>query len=629
MLPLSDSGNAPLLDLFADPRLPSPTAVAVSLGRLCAAEQPRMSDVVSVLKADPTLCGRLIRLVNLARSGLARPVTSVPESVNLLGFNALSRLALGVSLIEANRRGVSHRFDFEAFWSRSLATGVAALVLARRLRRGDAEEFFTLGLLAGIGQLALACVHPDEFDNVLEVSGSDEPSAWLELERQVLLTDHQQVGATMLLRWGMPTWQVEAVRALGSPPARLEPGARPAPRNLLDTALSLSRILVARPEAAPDALVAALRSLPPVGLGEADLEPLLTETIPSWEDLSQVMDLPVEHRPELPSAWSEAAQTRFTPGAALPVLLVGTGTTATGVLVRMLAQLDCVVVAVDAEAAIPLALAHPDALLIGDWEVVGREGGIWLKTLRALAGGQTRQVIALGPSDGSPLALAALQAGADAVLDWPCHSTLLTSRITAARRLQAQRAEEREAHQDTREALGTLALTARRMEHAANTDALTGLPNRQAALERLRQAVTQARASGESLACALIDVDHFKRVNDSFGHHVGDRVLMKVASTLRDVVGGAALVTRYGGEEFLIVPIPGHGPIDRSLAERLVNAIAGLVIELEDRTLEVTISLGLAALPVEDLTAVALIDAADQALYAAKGAGRNRVNTRT
>lgn len=147
-------------------------------------------------------------------------------------------------------------------------------------------------------------------------------------------------------------------------------------------------------------------------------------------------------------------------------------------------------------------------------------------------------------------------------------------------------------------------------------DPLTGLANRRA----LADALEQALAGTAALCVALADIDHFKAVNDTHGHAVGDEVLVRVASSLRVANGEAGLLARYGGEEFALV-LPG---MDLDAARRHCEALRRAVA-LASTSLPVTISIGVAARqPGEDKAA--LLQRADEALYAAKRAGRNRVH---
>lgn len=157
----------------------------------------------------------------------------------------------------------------------------------------------------------------------------------------------------------------------------------------------------------------------------------------------------------------------------------------------------------------------------------------------------------------------------------------------------------------------------------ARTDGLTGLANRRAFDRELEQMLAAFRKGGRSFVLALIDIDHFKAVNDTHGHQAGDRVLQHVAAMLRAELDETAMVARFGGEEFAILS---HGPL-REFAGRMNDLRRKLScerIDCGDAVLEVTVSVGLSE-PRDDLVVAPLIRRADEALYAAKKIGRNRV----
>ena len=162
-------------------------------------------------------------------------------------------------------------------------------------------------------------------------------------------------------------------------------------------------------------------------------------------------------------------------------------------------------------------------------------------------------------------------------------------------------------------------------ERLAVTDGLTGLYNRRFVEEMLRLETARAQRTGERLGLIVVDVDHFKSVNDAHGHQAGDEVLQAIAERLVSAVRRPDVVGRYGGEEFVVI-LPGAGPeVLLELAERCRRAVAGHAFPLRDGApLPITVSLGVAGLPEHAITARELVRTADRALYLAKAAGRNR-----
>lgn len=159
-------------------------------------------------------------------------------------------------------------------------------------------------------------------------------------------------------------------------------------------------------------------------------------------------------------------------------------------------------------------------------------------------------------------------------------------------------------------------------------DPLTQFHNRRSMMEILEREIDRCKRKDSPLSIAMFDIDHFKLVNDEFGHQAGDSVLISLAESTRSRLRSYDLVARYGGEEFVMIlpDTPHEGAI--LVAERLRTRIEKLEFKGEIANLRVTISLGVASFPSEDVTSVdSLIRAADAALYRAKRGGRNRVES--
>jgi diguanylate cyclase (GGDEF)-like protein len=172
----------------------------------------------------------------------------------------------------------------------------------------------------------------------------------------------------------------------------------------------------------------------------------------------------------------------------------------------------------------------------------------------------------------------------------------------------------------------TVSLSARSetLEHAALTDALTGMQNRRYFDDALREYIGEFKRIGRPVGLMILDLDHFKQVNDTHGHDVGDDVLKAVAKCLKDMTRYHDVVARLGGEEFAVVtPNMDAEPLAR-FAERIRNAVAGMAVMSGNVRLRITTSVGLAVWdgkePAEDF-----YRRADRQLYEAKRMGRNRV----
>ena len=162
------------------------------------------------------------------------------------------------------------------------------------------------------------------------------------------------------------------------------------------------------------------------------------------------------------------------------------------------------------------------------------------------------------------------------------------------------------------------------LKFLATRDPLTGCLNRRAAFERFQNVLEEVSESGSPLSCIMIDIDHFKKINDRYGHTAGDKVIKFVAKSLREAARVEDIVARYGGEEFCLI-LPGIDVDDASLfAERLRETIYNDFRTKFSSKRELTVSLGIAGYKHGEESAMELLNRSDQALYAAKAHGRNR-----
>ena len=181
---------------------------------------------------------------------------------------------------------------------------------------------------------------------------------------------------------------------------------------------------------------------------------------------------------------------------------------------------------------------------------------------------------------------------------------------------------EAKIHERTHE----LAAANARLAQLAVTDGLTGLYNPRYFHERLATEVERSQRSGLALSLLMLDVDHFKQFNDTFGHPAGDEVLRQLARVLADVRRDGDVIARYGGEEFAVILIDTTKSTATEVAEQIRERVfANDFSEAAQRAGRIGVSIGVATLLDDGGDAEALVRAADTALYAAKRAGRNRV----
>jgi diguanylate cyclase (GGDEF)-like protein len=257
---------------------------------------------------------------------------------------------------------------------------------------------------------------------------------------------------------------------------------------------------------------------------------------------------------------------------------------------------------------------HAPQMAILDWMMPGMDGIEMCRRIRGLQLDPYRYVLLLTAKDDKHDVVQGLEAGADDYLTKPFNVDELHARVRAGKRILELQKELIQARESLR--------------FEALHDHLTGLWNRGAVLNLLQREEQRRQRSGDALGVIMVDVDHFKAINDSHGHLVGDVVLTEVAKRLTASVRGYDSVGRYGGEEFLII-VPGCNPQGLIIsAERLRGVIAETPINSASGPIPVTISVGLVSVgpgnlkPVEH---IALVQAADSALYRAKAKGRNRV----
>ncbi|MCH9638298.1 MAG: diguanylate cyclase [Betaproteobacteria bacterium] len=265
----------------------------------------------------------------------------------------------------------------------------------------------------------------------------------------------------------------------------------------------------------------------------------------------------------------------------------------------------------DGEAAWKVLLGEdPPQLLLLDWEMPLVDGLELCHRIRQLDTQDHPYIILLTSRNESADIVEGLQAGSNDYIAKPFENTVLHARIEVGCRMLKLQAELKQIRDN--------------LAFLANHDGLTGLMNRRAVMQALEKEIYRTQRTQEILYIALCDIDHFKQVNDTYGHLVGDAVLKEVANRMTAVLRPYDHIGRYGGEEFLIVLNTCSDQIFNTF-ERLRLAIAETQFEVEHLNLNITMSFGISILlpTAEKRDAVSLIASADKSLYKAKEIGRN------
>lgn len=272
-----------------------------------------------------------------------------------------------------------------------------------------------------------------------------------------------------------------------------------------------------------------------------------------------------------------------------------------------------VVEAADGNEAMKI-LQSDDApnLAILDWMMPGVCGPDICREIRGQDRPRYTYILLLTSKDDKDDLVEGMKSGADDYIVKPVNVHELNVRLRAGRRIV-------ELHEE-------LIATREELRFQATRDFLTGIWNRAVITEKLNEEVQRAARRSENLGVIMCDIDHFKKVNDTYGHPAGDAVLVTVTERMQECLRAYDSLGRYGGEEFLIVTPDVELDGAMVVAERIRQSIVGTPIEAAGESLQITLSLGATVCSTTPETRPdELIEAADKALYRAKEGGRNRV----
>ncbi|MFA5370374.1 MAG: diguanylate cyclase [Sideroxydans sp.] len=617
-------------------QLPTPKGVALQVIELSQQDGVSNHDLVRLIGVDPALSQRVVKAANALLGHVSRPVVTIHDAVTVLGLRALRQLVLGIALIADYRHGPCVNFDYIRFWQHSLLTALAARQLAQQAKLMAPEEVFVLGLLGQIGQLALATVYPQAFCDMLRQHETEDRLR--EMEHAQFGFDHTEITAALLEDMRFPVlFQVLARNYRTPQTSGMAEGTREwRLLHTLNLAGLLADVWLAGNDTRSCPVAAAQCAAAGLAIEESELLKLAASCAHEAQEWSELLGIGRLHLPEL-SLLFAAQETPIATGDTLPyapgvhdykmrVLVVEDDSAIRNLLEQWLSAAGHrVSVAEDGMAALKMAELHLPQVVLTDWHMPRMDGIALSRELRRLPRHRDTYLIAVTTETTPDKLVEAFDAGVDDYLLKPLVPKLFFARLCAAQRvvqLQEELAFERE--QLVRFS-NELSAANERLQQQALTDALTDLPNRRFAMERLAQEWALARRGDRALSCMMLDIDHFKSINDRFGHQLGDVALQQVADILRKTARVQDVVCRYGGEEFLVICPDSGMEAAYQAAERMRIAVESLRVPVAGgHYLPLTISIGVAQKERAMNEINELVNRADGSLYAAKTQGRNR-----
>ncbi|MCH8148107.1 MAG: HDOD domain-containing protein, partial [Planctomycetes bacterium] len=362
--------NAVYKEIKSAGKLPSPSGVALELMRLVEDEASKPAQIVATVESDPALAARVIKLVNSPLYGASRTIGSVSMAVKLLGRHSVKNLALGMSLLAAHRDGASKAFNFERFWSESVARAVAARGLAKQLGGCAPDEAFTVALLCKIGHLALATAFPKAYDDLLGKMQDRPLPALLQAERETFQIDHNDLTAAMMADWRLADVFCEFVRIQDAiDDIGLKDDSRAAKIARTQRLAGAMATVLVKPKVFREDLAGLLRTADTFGLDANHFTETFDAVKEAWRNLGSVLSVQTHEAPSLQEAHTRASRTQQR------ILVVDDDPTALHLLSKYLIEAGYeVLTATNGVEALRIVHAERCSLVITDWMMPEMDG---------------------------------------------------------------------------------------------------------------------------------------------------------------------------------------------------------------------------------------------------------------
>ncbi len=431
-------------------RLPVPHGPAADLVRYRASGGDSLTTIVQAVGSVPSLARFLIRVANLDRPDSA--VITLEDACQHLGAGACVRAAIAHSLIDQYRDGPCKCFEYEPFWSRSLATGLAACRLAEREESLESIEAFLAGLLGQIGRLALATVHPGTYARLLAFCGTKAPETLARLEREKYDLDHNDVTAAMLDDWAPPDDVLPSIRSFERQPDPFADAEPDEPRlaPILRLAGGIASVCLASSGRRSFMMPKVCTLAQAAGLTLDEVADVFDRVVTTWRVWAAELALPSHEVPSLndlmPSAGPDARRSTVNETASGPVPAASPLPESLKVLVvddceltRLLLSKQLtgfgheIETAADGQDALDALNRNTPHIVITDWEMPRLNGLDLCRSLRQARNGRRIVVIVMSGHDSQNDLEQAFEAGADDYIIKPVTSKHLGAHLNKAR----------------------------------------------------------------------------------------------------------------------------------------------------------------------------------------------------
>ncbi|MDD5760048.1 MAG: HDOD domain-containing protein [Desulfobulbaceae bacterium] len=637
-------------------QLPSLPVVAIKLLKLTRDDMSSTGDLVRLIETDPAITAKILRIVNSAAYGISQKIVSIKHAIVLLGFAVIRSLAMDVVLYDQmiHRRG-HQSFNRVNFWQHCLTVATLCRSLAKRLDYPDSEEAYIAGLLHDIGKIITETYGRVTYSDFLGQVDNQE-GLLIDIEQKLIGLSHNDIGAYVCQQWGLPENVVLALKLhhhrFAKLPLNMQQQQLIAMVSLADFIswlLGVGSVHIAR----NSILQPEVETLIP--LKDINLQELIGAANDEIKDISEFYNfaLPTPEQFKENLLLANIQLSRFNTNY---YYLHGELQTKVKHLTQIKKSLEEVHRSLDPQEVLAMTMSSvrqdfgfdrvyfmgiesgQRSLKVLNVSVTERrtamrgleikirpESAIILECLRG-----RRPALIKESNLVEKEILSCFEVREMGMIPVVCHNTIIGV-LGVDNAVSARPIDQDDLNTLTiiTSELGLALENARRfheIEALVYHDALTGIHNRAYLNKVLSESFRRASAKQINLAVGMVDVDFFKKFNDTYGHLHGDSVLKLLASTMKKFSRPTDHVGRYGGEEFMFILEEASAQEAYSFGERLRKEVEKLGQLLVKRFPEraLTISLGVASFRPGMQSIGELIKKADEALYRAKGTGRNR-----